>query len=204
MAFCNSCGTTLEAGTKFCNKCGAVASGSAVSPAAPSAAPGQSSGALKIVLIVVGVLVLLFIVGIGASVFIGWRIARHTRVQNRNGDVRVETPFGTVETTQDADEAVRNLGIDLYPGAHVIHGSTSRMSIGGMHTVAADLESSDSADKVADFYRSKFPNANFSSLNNGHYSIVSTDKKTMITINIEPRGDTTRIHIANITKPGSD
>ena len=36
MAFCNSCGATLDSGAKFCNKCGTTQPGAA----APSVTPG--------------------------------------------------------------------------------------------------------------------------------------------------------------------
>ncbi len=166
MAFCNSCGATLDAGARFCNKCGKTqpVAASATPVFTPAAAvpgtPQKSSGALKIILIVVAVIVGLGILGVGAISFVGYRIAQHSRVHNENGNVRVETPFGTVNTTTDPDEAARNLGIDLYPGAEVVKGTTSDMTMGNMHTAAADFETSDPVSTVAEFYKSKVPNAN--------------------------------------------
>src|SRR5713226_9500932 len=100
MAFCNSCGATLDSGAKFCNKCGTTQPGAAAAPifTVPGAAPAataKNSGALKIILIVVAVVVGLGILGIGAVSFVGYRIASHSRIHNDNGNVRVETPFGT-------------------------------------------------------------------------------------------------------------
>jgi hypothetical protein len=68
-----------------------------------------------------------------------------------------------------------------------------------MHTAAAEFESSDPASSVAEFYKSKVPGANVVSSNADHYSIISTDKKNMLTISIEPRDGKTRIHIARVT-----
>src|SRR5882724_163613 len=123
MAFCNSCGATLDGGAKFCTKCGAtqpVAKASSTAAPAPAAiTPAtnpKNSNALKIILIVVAVVVGLGILGIAAVSFIGYRIASHSRVRNHDGNVRVETPFGTVQSTTDPDEAARNLGVALYPG----------------------------------------------------------------------------------------
>ncbi len=149
MAFCNSCGATLDGGAKFCNKCGATQPGAAAGapvfpPATPApGAPQKSGGALKIILIVVAVIVVFGILAIGAFSFFAYRIARHSRVHNENGNVRVETPFGTVNTTTDPNEAARNLGIDSYPGAEVVKGTTSDMTMGNMHTASADFETSD-------------------------------------------------------------
>ena len=200
MAFCNSCGATLEAGARFCPKCGSAVPVSAAVPAiVPStpAASSQGSSALKIILIVVAVIVVLGILGIGTLTFMVRRIAHKSHIENKDGNVRVETPFGTVQSTNDPDEASRNLGIDLYPGARVLKGNTA--SVGGMHTVEAEFESGDSADKVSAFYSSEFPNANVTTKDQNRYTIVSTDKKNLITISIEPQDGKTRIRIANVS-----
>jgi zinc-ribbon domain len=206
MAFCNSCGTTLDAGAQFCTKCGATQPvGKAASSVPVSATPvppptvQKNSNALKIILIVVAVIVGMGVLGVAAVSFIGYRIATHTRVRNHDGNVQVETPFGSVQTSTDPDEAARDLGIDSYPGAAVVKGSTSRMNMGNMHTAAADFESSDSPSTVADFYKSKVPGANVISSENDHYTIISTDKKNMLTISIEPKDGKTRIHIAKVS-----
>jgi len=168
------------------------------------ATPAQGSNALKIILIVVAVIVVLGILGVGTIAFIGWRIAHHTRFHEQNGNVRVETPFGTVQNTNDAADAVRNLGVDAYPGARVIKGNST--SMGGMHTVTAEFESDDPADKIAAFYKSKLPAANFNGSDQDHYSIVSTDNKNLITINVEAQDGKTHIHITCLSGkvPGSD
>jgi hypothetical protein len=209
MAFCNACGATLDAGAKFCNKCGALnpVAGSAAAVAQPGlpAAP-QKSNALKIVLIIVGVLVMLFIAGVGTTAFLAWRIAKHTRIENRNGNVRVQTPFGTVESSQDPAEVARNLGVDMYPGARVIKGDSANVNFGGMHTVSAAFEADDPLDKVANFYKSALPGANVSESSSDHYSIVSTRGNKMITVNLESTGSGTRVQISSVSGkmiPGS-
>jgi hypothetical protein len=111
----------------------------------------------------------------------------------------VETPFGTVNTSNDPDEAARNLGVDVYPGSEVVKGTTSNMNMGAMHTATADFDSSDAPSAVADFYKSRVPNANVVSSTGDHYAIVSTDKKNMLSINIEPKNGKTRIHIARVS-----
>jgi flagellar basal body-associated protein FliL len=203
MAFCNSCGATLNSGAKFCNKCGTtqpgVASATPVSTAVGPGTPQKSGGALKIILIVVAVIVVCGILAIGAFSFFAYRIARHSRIHNEDGNVRVETPFGTVNTTTDPDEAARNLGVDVYPGAEVVKGTTSDMTMGAMHTATADFETSDPVNTVGEFYKSKLPNANVVSTTGDHYAIISTDKKNMLTINIEPKNGRTRIHIAKVS-----
>jgi len=207
MAFCNSCGATLDGGARFCTKCGKTQPGAAsaaatpvstASATGPGAAP-KSGSTLKIILIVVAVLVGLGILGIGAVSFIGYRIAKHSRVHNENGNVRVETPFGTMNTSTDPGEAASSLGIDLYPGAEVVKGTTSNVAMGAMHSATADFETSDAPGTVAEFYKSKVPNANVMSATGDHYTIISTEKKNMLSINIEPKDGKTRIHIARVS-----
>lgn len=200
MAFCNSCGTNLEAGARFCPKCGAaVPMPAAIPVTAPSApaAPPQGNDSLKIILIVVAAIVVLGVLGIGTLAFVVRRIAHNSHIQNKDGNVRVETPFGTVQSTNNPDEAARNLGIDPYPGARVLRGNSA--TIGGMHTVTAQFESDDSVDKVATFYSSKLPNARVNTKDQNHCTIVSTDKKNIITINIAPEGNKSQINITTVT-----
>jgi hypothetical protein len=196
MAFCNSCGATLEAGAGFCPKCGAAIPLAAAIPAAVPTSP-QGSSAVKIILIVVAVIFVLGILGIGTLTFVVRRIAHRHHIDSNDGNVRVETPFGTVQSSNNPDEASRNLGLDLYPGARVLTGNSA--TIGGMHTVEAEFESDDSAEKVMAFYTAKLPSANVTTRDQNHYTIVSTDKKNLITINIQPQGSRTRITIANVS-----
>ena len=206
MAFCNSCGESLAAGAKFCAKCGAAQPAGASSSSVPVAAPTpavttqpQGGNAVKIILIIVAIFVGLGVIGAGMAAFVGWRIAHHTRVTEKNGNVRVESPFGTVESTSNPDEVAKNLGVEIYPGATLEKDDAANINVAGMHTVSAQFETTDSAEKVSEFYKSKFPNANFSSGNQGNYTIVSTDQKNLITINIEPSDGKTLIHIASVS-----
>jgi|SRR5271165_868302 len=214
MAFCNSCGATITPGTRFCNNCGAAIIDSSPAPSvSPSAGggpamsqppiaastPAQGGGALKVILIVVGAVVLLGILGIASLVFFATRVARHSHIHQDGNNVKVETPFGSVETTKDPDEAARNLGVDLYPGADLLKDGAASATFGGVHTVSLSSESSDSVEKVASFYKAKFPNAIVTSSDAGRCTILSNDHKSMITINIEAEGGMTKIQITNVT-----
>ncbi|PYX74505.1 MAG: hypothetical protein DMG72_09815 [Acidobacteria bacterium] len=206
MAFCNSCGATLDPSARFCPKCGASVPSVAGTPASPAAAtPARSSTGLKIILIIVAIVVGLGILGMVASAFFAWQIARSTHVSSSGDKVRVETPFGTVETAKNADEAARNLGIDVYPGAKALKSNAATVTVGGMKTVGAEFETSDPPEKVVEFYKEKFPHATMSITDDKHYALVSTDKKGMVTINVEPQEGRTRIHIAYISgKPPAE
>ena len=215
MAFCNSCGAPLTAGTRFCNKCGAAVlvsapasafkEAAASAPATPvAAAPAQptssqGSNALKIILSVVGVIVLMGILGVASVGFFAWRVARHAHVRQQGDNVKVETPFGTVQSTNDPQEAARNLGVDVYPGAKLLKEGTASASFGGVHSVTVNLESSDSIDKVTSFYKAKLPNAMVTTSDTAQATIVASDHNNLITINIRAAGDRTKISITNVT-----
>jgi hypothetical protein len=209
MAFCNACGAKLEAGTKFCSKCGATSPGVAAAapvasavPAVATAAPAPpppSSGALKIILIVVGAIVVLGMIGLASLGFVAYRVAHHSHVRQEGDHVSVETPFGSVETTKDPEQVASNLGVDIYPGAEILKEGASSASFGGIHTVAASFESSDSAEKVSDFYKAKFPSANVISSDRDRCTIVSNEAGNLVTVNIEARGGVTKIHISKVT-----
>lgn len=201
MAFCNSCGAAIEPNGKFCPSCGkpAVAGGGAAAPAAPSA-PKSGGNAVKIILIVVAVLVGLGILGTAAMTYVGYRIAKSSRVHQEGDKTRVETPFGTVETNQDPKEISRRLGVDLYPGATALGNGIVDSEIGGTKTVAANLETDDSVDKVAEFYKARFPNAQVSAGSADRYNIVAGDEHRMTTIGIVGAGGKTHISMAVVTR----
>jgi hypothetical protein len=217
MPFCNSCGANTAPGTRFCNKCGAAILTSSLPPAAPppaagsavpsssippasSPAPTSGGGALKAILIVVGVIVLVGILGVASLGFIAWRVAHRTHVRQEGDNVKVETPFGTVETTKDPQDAARNLGVALYPGAQVRKEGSVSMTFGNVHTAALTFETSDSVDQVCSFYKPKFPNATVVTSDANQCTIVSNDQKNMITINAKIENGKTRIVISNVSK----
>jgi hypothetical protein len=202
MAFCNSCGAQLTEGTKFCSKCGATITGAPVPAASASinpTPPSGSSSALKTILIVVAAIVVIGIVGVATLAFIGIRVARHTRVMQEGDHVKVETPFGTAETSKDPEEAAKDLGVDVYPGAEAQKEGASTATFGRVRTVSAAFESDDAVEKVCAFYRSKFPNATISTSDQNRCTVVSNNPPNMITINVEPNGDGSKFQIASVS-----
>src|SRR5258708_5229952 len=206
MAFCNSCAAPLTPGTKFCSKCGAVVPLAATNVATtPSAAPAPTGGggALKVILIVVAIIVVIGVLAVATVGFIGYRIARRTHVTQEGNHVKVETPFGSAESSGDSSQAVRDIGVDIYPGAEVQKEGASTASFGGIHTVTAVFESSDPLDKICTFYKSKFPNAMVSTTDQNRCTVISNDSKNMVTINLEPDGSNTKIQITSVNKSAS-
>jgi hypothetical protein len=205
MAFCNSCGAPLTAGSKFCNKCGVtIAAAPVVSgvPAAPTPAPTGGGGALKVILIVVAVVVVIGILGVATIGFIGYRFARNSHVKQEGDKVKVETPFGTF-SANDPEQAVRELGIEVYPGAEVQKNGAASASVAGVHTVNAMFESNDSPDKICSFYKAKYPSSMVTSSDRNRCTIVANDSKNTITINVEGNGDGSKFQVANVSSKSS-
>jgi flagellar basal body-associated protein FliL len=203
MPFCNSCGSDIEVNAKFCPKCGKPSGSGTTAAATPMAPPpAQSSNAVKVILIVVAAIIVVGVIGAISATVIGLHIARNTHVEERDGKVKVQTPFGTVETSENADEASKNLGVAVYPGARATKGNSANVNVGGMHTTSVQLETDDPPEKVAEFYRSQLPNANVNTGEGDHYTIVSTQNHNMITVNIEGEDGKTRIAIASVSGKG--
>lgn len=204
MAFCNSCGAPLAEGTKFCGKCGAaIAAVSAATPQAIAPGPPPSSGsnsALKIVLMIVGVVVFIGILGMVTCGIIVHRAIKTARLSQKGDNVKVETPFGSVESSTDPEKTAKELGVEIYPGAQLQRAGTASVSFGSFHTVTANFESSDSVDKVCDFYRSKFPSAAVQSSDQNHCNIVASDQGNSTNISVNSTGGGSKFTIVAMTK----
>jgi hypothetical protein len=206
MAFCNSCGAPLSPDARFCSRCGATttaaAPGASPSAAVPRTTPAARGGnsAVKTVLIIVGVIVVLGGLGIASLTFVALHFARNSHVSQDGDHVKVETPFGSVETSKDPDKAVQDLGVDVYPGAEVQKNGATSATFGNMRTVTAAFQSSDSVEKVCSFYHAKFPGSKVATSSQRHCTIVSNDPNNMITVNAESSGDGSKFQITSVIK----
>ena len=174
MAFCNSCGAQLADGTRFCSKC------------------GKGSSALRIILVIV-------LLGVATIGFVGYRIAKSAKVSQKGDNMKLETPFGSMETSNDPQKVADELGIEIYPGAQVQKAGTASVTLGSLYSATAIFESNDSVVKVCDFYRSKFPGANVASSDQNQCTIISGGSgKT--SISVQPSGDGSRFTIVKVSK----
>jgi hypothetical protein len=201
MPFCNSCGAETTGLTNFCPKCGARVMASAgaatTNAAAPVAVPvasrGQGMGTgLKVLLVVVGlifVMGIVFIIGIASFV-------HHVKVSNINGRSQVVTPFGTVNSTQDANAVMRQAGLPVYPGSSPLNGSD--VNAMGRHVMSAQYSTSDSPQQVGSFYAEKFPGATFTT-NGNTASVMVMQSNRIITISAHSMGGQTRIELSSVT-----
>ena len=207
MAFCNSCGVSLDPGTKFCNKCGAAVSSApagAVSASAagtPAPTQGGGSGVLKVILIVVGVFVILGVLAVSTVAFIGWRVARNMHVKQEGNHVKIDSPFGSMETSRNPEDIARDLGVDVYPGAQAERNGSATATFAGIKTASAVFKSSDSVDQVSAFYKAKLPNAMVTTSDQNRCTIIAQDQKNMTTINIQPDDGQTKIQITRVSHP---
>jgi hypothetical protein len=154
---------------------------------------------MKVVLIVLVAVVGIAIFGALMLAIIGYKIAKNTHVNQEGDRMKVETPFGNF-TANDPEQAAKDLGVEIYPGAQLQKNGSATATFGSVRTVAANFTSSDSVDKICTFYKSKFPAATVKASDQTHCSIVSTDQTSTITINVEASGDTSKISIASVTK----
>lgn len=75
--FCNNCGGKLEPGAKFCAQCGQTipnAQGPAIHSAAPASRGG--GGAIKVILVICGVIGFCMLLAAGSCFYIGYRIKK--------------------------------------------------------------------------------------------------------------------------------
>lgn len=207
MPFCTSCRAPMEATAQVCPSCGkAVGGASAPPPTAAAPPPAKSGGALKVILLVLGGLLLLFVVVIALVVGGAVYVAKQSHVEQGPGGAKVETPFGTVETTNDdAKKIAAQMGIEVYPGAHALPGAAS-VTMGSMHSATAMYESDDSAEKVAEFYRKQFPHATVTTTRDedekgsAHTILAFGDGGKWTTITIEGQGDGCKFTLASVQK----
>jgi hypothetical protein len=193
-------------GSTVCTKCGAkmapVPSGAGTA-AAPGAAPKSSGGALKIILIVLGVILVLCVAGgIGGMIFLRHFVKSRVHA-DRAGNVTSVNLGGTkIETLKDPKLVADRLGVDVYPGAQVVDNQTSMVTIGGMTTAHAMFTSNDSVEDVFNFYKQKYPDANVTSERgeDERTLVQGSEDSELLTIQVRKEDEKTAIHITRLTK----
>jgi hypothetical protein len=206
MAFCTNCGANMDPNATSAAPAQAAPPAQTYPPAAQTYTPQPAKasgggGAMKVVLIVVGVFVLIGCVSLAGLIFAVHRVKNKLRngvhiTQNGDNSV-VDTPFGRASTsTGDARAVARQIGVELYPGATAGESSTSQF--GKMSSSTIKLTTTDSVAQVAKFYQSRYPHAMVSQENADKFTLVGTDKDGTLTVTAESTGDGTRIEIAKV------
>jgi hypothetical protein len=119
----------------------------------PAPAP-KSGGALKIILIVLGVIALVAVLGVAVLAYGCYRIA-HSISHTENGKTTTSILGTTVTSTNSATFTAADLGTDIYPGATPTDGG-SKMDVAAASIVTAVYLTSDPVSKVEAFYKDKF------------------------------------------------
>jgi hypothetical protein len=157
---------------------------------------------------------ILGVLGIATLVTTGLYVADHVRVTERDarGETTVETPFGSVHVRDNARFDPKHMGVPIYPGAIREEDSRKlasfRFDFGDVHKAfavsAATYRTSDSIDRVTDFYRAELPHWLISQKEDGGLQLSFTRHgyKRFVAI-CEDDGET-RIALASVGEPASN
>lgn len=172
---------------------------------------GERGGALRAVLIGLGVLAALLIaVIVVGAVYFAQNIRVHETETRRGKTVRVETPVGSVRVREGARLDVSELGVVLYPGAQAMGDGAKVVNLdlgflggaeGRFDVLAAEFTTADPPDKVADFYRKECPGWRFHSRGGDRVKLEIDERGFRRVVAIHPQGDGTRITIARVGAP---
>jgi len=171
----------------------------------------RHGGALAGIMLVV---LILGVLGIAAVVSTGLYVAQHVRVTERarHGGTTVETPFGSVRVRENGGLDPKHMGVPIYPGAVRVNDSRALASLhldfGHTHkafsVAAAAYRTSDSLDRVADFYRGELPHWLISEKNNGGLELSFTRGGYKRFVAIYDDDGETRIALASMGEPASN
>lgn len=175
---CPNCGATVTGHYAVCVVCDAIVGDPAsVPPVAawvpPSSAARQARA--KIILIALAVL---------AALAVAFGLARVSTTPSS----QAATPGAP---NQPASVSAEGLGVDIYPGACQRHRALRKTNSGS--TVTTTLTTSDSFDKVADFYEARLGSPLSRTGHSAVFAASSAERKTgvMLTISAETAGQTT-------------
>ena len=164
-------------------------------------------------MIVLGVIVILIVVAVvGVSLFIKKTVLDNVSVKEGPGgraEVSINTPKGQIKLNSKADISEEKLGVPIYPGARAEEGSGSFSISGGEGEKGGTLggatfTTTDSIDKVVEFYKSRLGNkvSAFDSASGGKHTVVLNvaiqNGWKMITIEDEGTG-VTKIAVASLS-----
>jgi len=147
---------------------------------------------------------------ISASLVIGGLFFLHNvRVQESRagGDVRVETPFGSVHVQHRGGARPESMGVPLYPGAKEVgDGESASVDFSqlfgdnDLHIVAGKWRTSDPLEKVEKFYAAKFPEMSVV-WHDGKVHMQSVNGHGKKVIVLHNRNGETEIALASVGEP---
>jgi hypothetical protein len=171
----------------------------------------RRGGALAGIILIV---LMIGVVGIAALVTTGLYVADHVRVSDSGvrDETTVETPFGSVHVREDSRFDPKHMGVPIYPGAKRDDDSRKlasfRFDFGDVHKAfavsAATYRTSDSIDRVTDFYRGELPHWLISQREDGGLQLSFTRHGYKRFVAICEEDGETRIALASVGEPASN
>ena len=159
----------------------------------PAPVPAKSGGALKIILIVLGVLAAIVILVVGLLAYGCYHIAHSMR---HSADGKTVSVLGTTVTTADsASFTAADLGTEIYPGAVPAQGG-SKVDMSSVSTVIGVYVTPDPVSKVEAFYKDKF-GGGISDFSFGGTAVITHKVRDRETVTVTATGSDgkTRIQI---------
>ncbi len=172
---------------------------------------GRRGGVLAALLISILVVVVL---AAAALLFTGIYVARNIHVEKVPGErgetVKIETPVGDLRVAERGALDPQRLGIPVYPGASAAtesgHGADLAFDFGDEHKelriVAAKFSTTDSVEKVVEYYRQQLPHWVVVRSHRGQVRITSTEDNHKRIIVVRERQGRTEIALASVGEPG--
>ena len=169
-------------------------------PPLPPSPPRQSSNALAIVLLVLGLIILLSGIAIWGGLHF---LAHNEKVQVSQGvnskEVTIKTPFGAMEVNKNAEVTEASLGLPIYPEAKPAkndHSATVNLGLPGekrLRIVAGKFETPESLENVRDFYQDRLtaengPFTKEARIDSDHHDL--DDKNTGNFVGVDESGKT--------------
>jgi hypothetical protein len=169
---------------------------------------GGALAGIILIMLIVG------LVGFAALVSTGLYVADRVRISDSDsrGETTLETPFGSIRVHEHNNLDPQRMGVPIYPGAVRERDSRQlanfRFDFGDVHrafsVAAAQYRTSDSIERVTDFYRDELPHWMISQKENGRTQLSFTKHGYKRLIAIHEQDGQTRIGLAYIGEPESN
>jgi hypothetical protein len=151
---------------------------------------------------------------IAGSVFIARSIRVQTTARNGGDDVTIDTPVGHLSVRAHEKAGMSATDVPLYPGAWSARKSGGDAVVEwtsndghndrGFSVTAAEMVTSDSVDKVVDYYRAQMPNWVVVKERSGEVRLELREGGYKRFIAIHERHDGTHIGVASVGEPASN
>jgi hypothetical protein len=162
-------------------------------------------------------------VAVACLVLVGLYVARNVRVEvarnvrenvgNRASEtVLLDTPVGSMKIQPHQRLDPKAMGIPVYPGAvredRDTNGASFEFDFNSSHkeftVIGAEYSTSDSLDRVRNFYHQELPNWIISQSRRGHFKIEYTEDGYKRFVVLSERHGRTRIGLASVGEPASN